>query len=361
MSYTWYLWHWPIVGVGAVINWEIGVGGRLAWSGVALILAVLTHRFIETPWREGNRFQRSPQVVTGVAFAASVVAALLAHGAMVMAERRASSPVQRQFAAARNDGMAHDCWGSLLENATAPCVFGDTTSRTSVVLMGDSHAEHWLPAVDRIGRERRWKIIAMVKPACPVADIPELVSARLKRGYVECTQWRRMMLRRIVSLHPTMVILSSWDHYMPPDGNGSEWKVTPASWRGGLRRTYGLLSSAGINTVVIRGTPRPGFDVPACLSRAASSAPFKRRCEYGRAESLHPVAIAAQNDAARGLDHIAFVNVNDRVCSSPRCSVVQRGSIVFRDDGHLTAAYSLAEAQVLGARIETAMARLRGR
>ena len=32
---------------------------------------------------------------------------------------------------------------------------------------------------------------------------------------------------------------------MPPDGNGSEWQVTPASWRRGLRRTYSLLSSAG--------------------------------------------------------------------------------------------------------------------
>ncbi len=362
MSYTWYLWHWPIVGMAAVINWEIGVVGRLVWSGVALALAGLTHRFVEKPWREGSSgIKRSPQLVTAVAFGASIVAALLAHGAMVMAERRAASPVQRPFAAARDDGMAHDCWGSLLENATAPCIFGDKTSQTTVVLLGDSHAEHWLPAVDRIGRERHWKIVAMVKPACPVADMPELVNARLKRAYAECTSWRRMMLRRIVAMHPSIAILSSWDHYMPPDGNGSEWQVTPASWRRGLRRTYSKLSSAGINTVVIRGTPRPGFDPPACLSRAASGAPFKRRCDYDRAESLHPPAIAAQNDAARGLDHIAFVDVNDRICPTARCSVVQRGSIVYRDDGHLTATFSLAEAPILGARIVAATERLHDR
>jgi len=362
MSYTWYLWHWPIVGMAAVINWEIGVVGRLVWSGVALVLAVLTHRFVEKPWREGgNGIKRSPQLVTAVAFGASIVAALLAHGAMMMAERRASSPVQRPFADARDDGMAHDCWGSLLENATAPCIFGDKTSQTTVVLLGDSHAEHWLPAVDRIGRERHWKIVAMVKPACPVADMPELVNARLKRAYAECTSWRRKMLRRIVAMHPSIAILSSWDHYMPPDGNGSEWQVTPVSWRRGLRRTYSKLSSAGINTVVIRGTPRPGFDPPACLSRAASGAPFKRRCDYDRAESLHPPAIAAQNDAARGLNHIAFVDVNDRICPTARCSVVQRGSIVYRDDGHLTATFSLAEAPILGARIVAATERLRDR
>src|SRR5262249_9132743 len=154
-------------------------------------------------------------------------------------------------------------------------------ARTTIVLMGDSHAEHWLPAVDRIGRERHWKIIAMVKPACPVADMPEFVNARLKRTYSECTDWRRAMLRRIVAMRPDAVILSSWDHYIPPSGEGSPWQVTPEMWKAGLQRTYRMLGAARINTVVIRGTPRPGFDVPSCLSREASGAPFQlRSCEY---------------------------------------------------------------------------------
>ena len=121
--------------------------------------------------------------------------------------------------------MQHDCWGSLLENATAPCEFGDRTSRTTVVLMGDSHAEHWLPAMDRIGRERGWRVIAMVKPACPVADMPELMNARLKRYYTECTEWRRAKLRKIVAMRPSLVVLSSFDHYVGAEG--SDWKVTP--------------------------------------------------------------------------------------------------------------------------------------
>lgn len=170
------------------------------------------------------------------------------------------------------------------------------------------------------------------------------------------------MLRRIVAMHPQMVILSSYDHYVSRDGEPSETRVTPAAWRDGLRRTYGLLSSAGINTVVIRGTPSPGFDVPACLSRRASGAPFTAKpCDYDRERSLIPLAIAAQNDAARGLDHIAFVDVNDRFCSGQRCPAVQRGVIVFRDDGHLTASFSLATAPVLRARIARAMDTLTGR
>ncbi|MFI5228757.1 MAG: acyltransferase family protein [Gemmatimonadales bacterium] len=357
ISYTWYLWHWPLIVLGGIVDWEIGVGGRLLWSLAALGLAALTHWFVEEPMRRGALFRDRPHVFNLYALGGTLAAALFATVALSAARARASSPAQRAFAAARGDAMVHDCWGSMLTDPTAPCVFGDTAARTTVVLLGDSHAEHWLPAVDRAGRERHWKVYAMVKPACPVSDMPELVNAALKRSYVECTNWRRRMLARIVAMRPDMVILSSYDHYMPLTGDQSSWQVTPVAWKNGLRSTYGLLSRAGINTVVIRGTPVAGVDAPSCLSRRASGAPFwGKACAYDRARSLHPEAIAAQNEAARGLSHIAFVDMGDRVCPprAARCSVVQRGLIVFRDDDHLTATFSRAEAPILGARVAAA-------
>jgi hypothetical protein len=181
------------------------------------------------------------------------------------------------------------------------------------------------------------------------------VNWRLKRRYTECTEWRRAMFRRIVALRPALTILSSWDHYMPTSGIPNASEVTPEIWRDGLRRTYQTLSAAGLETIVIRGTPRPGFDVPSCLSRMASNAPLRvKPCVYDRAGSLSPLAVAAQDDAAHGLRHIAFVDVNDRVCATPSCPVVQRGIIVFQDDGHLTRTFSLATAPVLAARIDAA-------
>lgn len=176
--------------------------------------------------------------------------------------------------------MKHDGWGSLLENATAPCEFGDLRARTTVVLMGDSHAEHWLPALDAIGRARGWKVIAMIKPGCPVADVPELASGRLKRTYDECTSWRRSRLARIIAMHPSAVVLSSYNHY---------------------------------------------------------------------------VAHGDETGPARGLRRLAIVDMNDRVCPRSPCSVVQNGAIVFRDDDHLTATFSRAQAPVLGHRIEAAL------
>ena len=355
MSYSWYLWHWPLVGVGAALDWKIGVGGKLVWSLVALGLAVLTHRFVEEPFREKVAPTASAQKANAYALGASFCVALIAWGALMVSVRRVTSRPQRQFLAARNDNMGHDCWGSMIENAGGPCVFGDLSSSTKVVLMGDSHAEHWLPAMERIGRERHWKVYAMVKPACPVADMPEMINARLKRDYTECTSWRREKLRQILALRPNIVVLSSYDHYIPADGEASSWNVSPASWEAGLRRTYGMLSRAGIKTIAMRDVPDAGFDAPACLSRRASGAPFQiRDCTYSLADGLRQSAIDAQSAAVRGLRNVAVVSMNDRVCAQSPCSVVQRGVVVFRDDDHLTTTFSRAEAPVLGARIVAA-------
>ena len=351
LSYSWYLWHWPLVGLGAVLDWNIGTLGRLGWSLLALVLAVLTYKFVEMPFRASKRYRERPHIAMAIGLGASAAMLLVAFMSLGIATRRAATPAQRAIAAARNDGMEHDCWGSMLENATAPCEFGDRTSQTVVFLMGDSHAEHWLPAVDRIGRERGWKIIATIKPGCPVADVPALMNARLKRTYDECTSWRRATLRRIVAARPAAVILSTYNGYVAIDGDNSPWRVTPASWGAGLRRTYSMLTNAGVATIAMRDVPEVPFDVPSCLSRRAASAPFARACTYDRASSLSRAAIAAQTDAARGLGRLALVDMTDRVCATSRCSVVQRGNIVFRDDDHLTASFSRAEAPILGERI----------
>ena len=354
LSYAWYLWHWPLVGLGAVLDRDIGVPGKLAWSLAALGLAWLTHRLVERPSREGRLSRLSAGQLAALALVASLGAAALAHGAMRVAERRVTERDQRVFAAAREDRMRHDCWATTVEDERGPCEFGDVRSRTTIVLLGDSHAEHWLGGLDRAGRERGWKIVAMVKGGCPVADMPSLMQPRLKRYYHECTRYREAMMRRIVAMRPAAVILSSWDHYIPPDGTGADWQVTPAMWRTGLRRTYERLTGAGLPVVAIKGTPRTWFDVPSCLSRRAAALPFAAECGYDRARSFSRAAVDAQLAAARGLP-VRFVDMNDQICATARCGVVKNGVVVFTDDNHLTASFTRSLAPVLGARIARAL------
>ena len=80
-------------------------------------------------------------------------------------------------------------------------------------------------------------------------------------------------------------------------------------------------------------------------------------CRFDLAQGLVPEAIAAQTSAARGLRNVWLLDMNDRLCSTgTNCPVVVRGAVAYRDDDHLTATFSRAEAPVLGERITSLLA-----
>ena len=374
LSYSWYLWHWPMVIAGAVLVPALGVWGRLALSVAALGPAWLTYRWVELPLREqrGEPTTRAvwrPMVTVAGCLALTVGASTMQRSA----EERVTRADQRAFAAARSDRMPHNCWAGSETRATSSlvppvglrCVFGDPNGTTTVALFGDSHAEHWLAALDRLGRERGWRVILMVKGGCPVADAPELIGVRPNRRSRECADYREATVRKLIALDPDLAVLSSYDEYVTRDAERSgglppEARVSPQAWGRGLRRTYARLAGEGIPVVAIRGTPYPAFDVPACLSRRAAGLPMADACEYDRDDALHGAARAAQLSAvrdlaARGLP-VAAIDLADEVCATTPCGVMRGGRVVFTDGNHLTASFTRSAAGVLGARLYAALA-----
>ncbi|MGV3707966.1 MAG: acyltransferase family protein [Gemmatimonas sp.] len=355
VSYGWYLWHWPLVGIAGVIHPRISPWGKLAWCAGALALAWITCRYVEQPSRSGRLAQVPSTRVTIGAVAATLVMLVFAQASLMLSRRSMQDPLQQRYAAARESRVDHGCWGTSAMSAQRPCEFGDTTSSTTVVLFGDSHAEHWFGALDKAGKERGWKIVLMVMGGCPVPQLETFIRARTKRHYHECTQYREAAMQRILALKPAVAVLSSFDHYIPTNGDDAPWKISPDAWERGLRQTYSRLSNAGIPVVALRGTPRTGFRAPTCLSRKTARLMFADSCEYDLESSLLPQAIAAQDKAAKGLA-VRFVDMNDQVCGSAPCKVEQGSLVVYTDDNHLTYEFSRSLATRFGTRIAVAAA-----
>jgi hypothetical protein len=355
LSYPWYLWHWPLMVLGSVLVPGIGPWARLAYGLVGLLLAVATQRWIERPVHS----QFLPRVRAGSlllhAAGVSVALVLIAQWASARSTRFVARTVHRAFAAAREDHMNHNCWvRSVDDSAEDACAFGDTHSGTTLALLGDSHAEHWLGGLERAGRRYGWRIEAHVMGGCPVADFSGLTSGATSRRYGECSRYREAMLKRLVAERPRAVILSSFDYYVEAaGGKRGEGQVSEAAWTEGLRRTYARLAAASIPVIVIRGTPRVPFDVPSCLSRAAARLPFATDCTYELDQPFITRARRAQDMAARGLD-VRFVDMNDQLCASRRCETTRGGVVMFTDDNHLTATFARSVGLVLGERLAAA-------
>jgi len=64
----------------------------------------------------------------------------------------------------------HDgCLVPFVATRSPACVYGAKRSATTVVLLGDSHALHYFPALDRVARHRGWRLVVLTKAGCAPA------------------------------------------------------------------------------------------------------------------------------------------------------------------------------------------------
>ncbi|MEM8850545.1 MAG: acyltransferase family protein [Pseudomonadota bacterium] len=157
-SYSLYLWHWPLVVGFAYMTMDLP--GPLAAAGLfvaSVILADLSYRFVETPFRQ------SPGTRAGLRRAfvgAGTVTAMLVALAMVPVLRDGLPgrlpPEAATLAAFGQDRHAGARACERRQNAkdwTEPCLFGaDSAGPPSIVLLGDSHGPALLPALDQAAR-----------------------------------------------------------------------------------------------------------------------------------------------------------------------------------------------------------------
>ena len=359
LSYAWYLWHLPLMVLGGVLVPGIGPVGLLAWGFAGLGAAWLTHRVIQ---RQGildllTRATKRRPLLAAAGVCASL--ALLGVGAAWSSARYVEHSVHARYAAARNDHIGHDCWG-LSPQAVTPseargrCSFGDAGSATTIALIGDSHASHWLGGLDRAGMEHGWRIEPYVMGACPVADLRGLIDGAAARMYRGCARFQEAVMRRLAAERPSAVILSNADYYM--EGDEVEPRLPESVWAEGLRRTYARLTRLGIQVIVMRDVPWAPFDVPSCLSRRAAGLPFATDCRFEPNLGFMARAQRAQNKAGRGLG-VEFIDMNDQVCDmrGGRCSTERDGMVLYTDDDHISMTFARSLAPVLGERLEAVL------
>lgn len=230
---------------------------------------------------------------------------------------------------------------SFLDTNLTECVAGDPSSKSTVVLFGDSHARQWFAAFSAVARERGWRIDLIRKPACPTATIT-VFNTFLNRPYTECDTWREAAMKRILAMHPAAVVLANRQlQTFTPSFQGPD-----ETWREASRKTLQTLDSAGIATILLRDTPTPGIDIPDCLSGDTSwwsrhHATNKNPCMLNRASALNEGVFRAEQQAASGLTHVRILDLTDMFCTGNVCPPVKNGVMVYSDDNHISEAFSL--------------------
>jgi peptidoglycan/LPS O-acetylase OafA/YrhL len=379
-SYSWYLWHWPVLLIGPfVVSREFGPIARLVAVLVALGLAAITFVAVEQPLRDAPTLRARPRQAgaLGLALTATVVALGLllpylpsrtplgvgsvadvtlsgdasAQTKALAARIRAAGPVRNLplnvtpslTAAAKDDPVIYrdGCHLGFSELSTPRrCErFGDPRGKSTMVLFGDSHAAQWYPAMNAIARKRHQRLAVFTKGACSAADVM-IYLPPIKRNYSECVTWRKSALRRIAQLHPTIVVASSNADGGDPQGlSGS----LDRKWSDAWSRSVRALTRPGTRVVYLNDTPWPKTDVPECLAEHPRSVPRCAQSTKRAAQSPRRtmMARAASKAGATVVDPMPWF------CSLSTCPVVVGNILVYKDDSHVSTVWSKLLAPVL--------------
>jgi SGNH domain (fused to AT3 domains) len=338
-SYSWYLWHWPILTLAEARLSSLPLYGRVLCAAAALGLAVLSTRLIENP----IRFH--PRLVQRNAWSLGLAALLTLGGIGLSGSWRQLVQRTEQFRVfvqpIRDVPRFYQfgCVTPFLDARLRECVFGDVNSSTTVVLLGDSHAAQWFPALESISNQNRWRLVTMIKMACPAVFL-RVVQSKLGREEQQCALWREAAIKRIVEIGAHAVVVATSTEYL---------HVRPQEWFQGTRMLAQRLTSSGVRMLFMRDTPHAPFTVPQCMARAAWRG--SGDCNLMRSQALEETVFGIEKAVAQSLPYVFNIDLSDRICSPEKCEVLQGGRIIFRDRDHLTASYIESLAPALAARI----------
>jgi len=181
----------------------------------------------------------------------------------------------------------------------------------------------------------------------------DLFNTALSRPYHECNAWRAGVLARVAKDRPALVVIASSEAYV----HDAQQNVDVIAWQTGMEKTLSQLRATGSGIVVLQDTPRPGIDVPVCLSRSAWRNSGDA-CNFARARPDAGIRDAERTAVAK-TDQVLLVDLSDLLCDDARCLAVVDGRVAYRDNNHLSTKISRWMAPTLRARIDMTFPELR--
>ena len=380
ISYSLYLWHWPLIVLVPLltmhnIDGEHGFYMKLGILVMSFILAWLSYRFVELPTQKIQLRKRWIYVlfviVVGVVAAAGVT---LSH----QAKNNASNQLQSLRSFAESDqstclgarslaneavcgtgfdkrdprfeqmtsadmftniiSTGKDCTifhptPGTTPNPTNLCEVGDITSNTRITIWGDSHANQWINALDVVGRKNHVKFTILSSGQCAGMDA--------QAPY--CNDRLTFIRESRILDNSNAILLAIWYRY------GPEHPVQPT--QDALDILYKLTATP---IYLLQDIPPAGQQGgPDCIIRGLA-------CKNNITSAITPMYGAykkAIDDRKITLDHI--IPTQDMFCDKNQCYSFIGGLPVYqsnalKDDAaapegnaHITATYSLTLAPLL--------------
>ncbi|MDH5434144.1 MAG: acyltransferase [Gammaproteobacteria bacterium] len=354
ISYSLYLWHWPVIVYTKVITIHEPSHIVMAMMiGLTFVLSILSWKFVETPFRKKQLFKEKRPLLKAAGWTTGI---LFICGAALIANRGYPDRVARitsQPFDIKDAQWEHwdDCEGVVkrIKNNESLCDMGVENRETSFILWGDSHARAIASSVDFSAKNLNVSGKIATQSACP----PLLLLERPDKP--RCVQFNQTVLEFIADNNEitTVILAARWSLAVNGDrfkhesgipisyidtGNQDVEQTNAQMVEAGFIRTINALKQLGKKVVIVNQVPEVGYDVPTVFmisgltDRDANHLISPTVNEYHqRIEKMNPIY-----DQIKSIMPITFVEPASYLCNEQYCQVVLDGMPLYRDDDHLS-------------------------
>lgn len=369
VSYSWYLWHWPVLVIVRHLSiTEPPHAYLLAAALLSIVPAILSWRFVERPFR-------TPRVKSGgttkpIAVGISISAVFCAFAVSVMQtsgfENRLPETAWIALKASKDISAVEKCHADYRvawSVKARTCRLGpvDQSDNPTFLVWGDSHAQAMSPAFDRAAELMGTNGILVARGGCP----PLIGINQNRQGFHDCAETFDGILGALkrnpdlthVFLVARWAIYATGTRYLREvgapvtiiDRDRLDDTLRPNSevFNRGLDRTLTKLSALGVQVYFVAQVPEAEGSVPHAQARSIwNNTPFTLdplRSDYdARQVTVNRALMSAATP-------IRKIELWPLMCDEVVCPLVRNGVPIYRDGNHLTQKASLALAPAIAA------------
>ncbi len=349
ISYPLYLWHWPILSFANITDArELQPEFKLLLFIISFFLAIITYEYIEKPIRKINIKFHSVSII----FLSLILVGIL--GFLIMKnngipsrypELEIAVRTKEEFRADKDPKQSKDCIENTVK--TEMCAISNKNKKPTVVLIGDSHANHLYPGLKNIFDSKGENLLLLGKSG----TAPFLNVLSMKDAFISSLDDEFNYIQHNDSIH-TVIFSAFWGAYYEEDGlavgdiynykkvikdilNPSEKKQSTIFMQA-FSRTIDNMLKLNKKVVVFYDIPVLPFRLSKCYPR-----PFLKKisnCEFNEILSL--------NSQERSRKSISMILQNKKnillldpvpiICENATCSVIKNNIITYSDEFHLS-------------------------
>ncbi len=353
ISYSLYLWHWPVLVAMRHQTGRIDLTPQEAAFGIiaSLVLAWGSWRFIEQPFRrkEPRRMPLSAVFkLTGVSALGLVVIGVTVTETDGLPARL--PPEAQAIFAIANERKSMTAFCPMGEISDNDQVCQSRSGKPNVLLWGDSHAPAAWPGLEQAVEDSDLTArVAWFGGCLPLIGIQ-------RTSFDACNEFNEQMMKYVqaqesldvIVLHARWALAAEgrriegesggpivyWDDSVPQSEATVETNFE--IFQRAMDRTLSALTGMGKDVVILGNVPEIGFSVP---DRYAFT--VWKGLESPRAPAASSVAerhrrVDAVLGSVRDMDGVAVLDIASLICNA-RCEIEREGRPLYFDDDHLSA------------------------